>query len=231
MKLKHFSLFGMVLLSINTQAQSHTTVCDPDVTVNRAIFGGTASCTAIGEGGFPSTPYDQMPKAIRDLFPRTYTVSQFYNDVEKTVYSMNPLFYESPAPVNLTKKLQRSPAGGGGPYEVTYSCTANIPFKNIKTTVTKGACRNVPIPTAYTVANISNYQVTTAGCTTQNIGGTGGQGWSSTAWRLTCPSDTVQYTISSQSSSGSTTSCSMYVSTLGYQGQGNCSSYNIYKNQ
>ncbi len=229
MKLKHFSLFGMVLLSVNTQAQSHTTVCDPDVTINRAIFGGNASCTAIAVGGFPPTSYDQMPKAMRDLFKRTETVTQFYSDIEKTVYSMNPLFYDSPAPVNLSKQVTKSTAGGT--FGVTYSCTANIPFKNIKTTVTKGACRNVPIPTAYTVANISNYQVTTAGCTTQNIGGTGGQGWSTTAWRLTCPSDTVQYSISSQSSSGSTTSCSVYVSTLGYQGQGNCSSYNIYKNQ
>lgn len=51
MKFKHFLFFGMVLSAFNVQAQSTREVCDPDTTVNRAIFGGTASCTAIGVGG------------------------------------------------------------------------------------------------------------------------------------------------------------------------------------
>lgn len=231
MNLKRLLSFGLVLLSFNTQAQSSVQVCDPDTTVNLAIFGGKASCTAIGMGGFPPTSWDQSPQNIKNLFNRTETVSQSYSDIEKPVYSMNPLFYESPASVNLSKTVTKTPPGGGGPFGMTYSCTATIPFKQVITKVTKGACRYVPIPTSYRVATISNYQlVNSPGCTTRNTGGSGGQGYSVTTWEVTCPSDTVKYSISHMSQ-GSTQSCSANTTQPGYQGNGICSSFHIYKNR
>lgn len=231
MNLKCLLSCGLVLLSFNAQAQSSVQVCDPDTTVNLAIFGGNASCTAVGVTGYSSVSWDQAPQAIKDLFKRTETVSQSYSDIEKPVYSMNPLFYESPSPVNLSKTVTKTPPGGGGPFGMTYSCTATIPFKQVITKVTKGTCRYVPIPTAYRVATISNYQlVDSPGCTTTTTGGAGGQGYSTTAWVVTCPADTVNYSISNIVQGGQT-SCSVNVLKSGYQGSGTCSNFNIYKNQ
>ncbi len=85
--------------------------------------------------------------------------------------------------------------------------------------------KKAPPPTLVKVTDVTNNNSATNGCSVMSVGGSGGNGYTTVAYKVTCPADTIYV----NETTNSTGNCSLSNPGAPYSLSGSCSYYSVYK--
>lgn len=123
------------------------------------------------------------------------------------------------------------------------SATTNVVATNVSTSscavsaadssnfYTSGNCstyylyKKAPPPVPVKLTDVSNNSSATNNCSVMSVGGSGGNGYTTVAYKVTCPADTIYV----NETTNSTGNCSLSNPGAPYSVSGSCSYYSVYK--